>query len=328
MSISLPFTTLDVFTTTRYEGNPLAVVHIPTDPKKQPSSDQLDQIAKEFNLSETIFIYLRDESTDNGNDEVPEWKVRIYTIEGEIPFAGHPTIGAAVHCLTTLHPSASTSGKPLKGRLLAPAGPIDISYDPASGAASANIPHNVHIHSEKPPSLNDIHQLQPSLKDHFNPSTPSDAINLISTVKGMTFFQVEVPDVETLGQVGTLAVRPDAVARMDAAWNVGLVGSYFYTITSPFKAAEDVEHIQVQSRMLLNSFEDPATGSAACGLAAMLALTRGEYRMVDVELVQGVEMGRKSVIGVRVELNQEKNAVERMELRGSAVRVMEGTVEV
>lgn len=88
MSISLPFTTLDVFTTTRYEGNPLAVVHIPTDPKKQPSSDQLDQIAKEFNLSETIFIYLRDESTDNGNDEVPEWKVRIYTIEGEIPFAG------------------------------------------------------------------------------------------------------------------------------------------------------------------------------------------------------------------------------------------------
>lgn len=83
-TLQLPFTTLDVFTTTRYEGNPLAVVHIPSNLEREPTSEELDQIAKEFNLSETIFIFLG----DGAKGDVPEWKVRIFTTEGEIPFAG------------------------------------------------------------------------------------------------------------------------------------------------------------------------------------------------------------------------------------------------
>jgi PhzF family phenazine biosynthesis protein len=88
MTVQLPFTTLDVFTTTRYEGNPLAVVHVPSNLAQQLTTAQLDQIAKEFNLSETIFIYLDDESADGKQERAPEWKVRIFTTEGEIPFAG------------------------------------------------------------------------------------------------------------------------------------------------------------------------------------------------------------------------------------------------
>jgi predicted PhzF superfamily epimerase YddE/YHI9 len=150
----------------------------------------------------------------------------------------------------------------------------------------------------------------------------------------MTFYHVELPDLDTLAKVATPVTRPDDIAKMDQAWNVGLVGSYFYTFTSEPSVssspdgAEDVQHFQVQSRMFLAGLEDPATGSAACGFSAMLALTKSQSRVVQVEIVQGFEMGRKSLIGVKIELNEKRDAVERMELSGSAVRVMQGTLEI
>jgi PhzF family phenazine biosynthesis protein len=238
-----------------------------------------------------------------------------------------PTIGAAVHTLSTLHPSASTSHSTLKGRLLAPAGAINVSLDP-SKVASADIPHNVHIHTENPPSLEDIYQLQPVLRGVFSPSNVSETVKLVSTVKGMTFFHIELPSLETLGKTATTSTRPDAVAKMDQEWNKSLVGAYFYAFTAEPSIKDDVEHFQVQSRMFMAGLEDPATGSAACGLVSMLALTKSKCRTVDVEIVQGVEQERKSVIGVKVTLNEKRNAVESVQLKGSAVKVMQGTLEV
>ena len=73
--------------------------------------------------------------------------------------------------------------------------------------------------------------------------------------------------------------------------------------------------------------EDPATGSAACGLGMFLALARKSRRM-EVEVVQGVEMGRRSEIRVEVDLTEGRNEVEGVVLSGGGVVVMEGTVRM
>lgn len=84
----------------------------------------------------------------------------------------------------------------------------------------------------------------------------------------------------------------------------------------------------IRTRMVLGGLEDPATGSAASGLAAYLALTEGrasqEYKY---SLVQGVEMGRRSDIGVGVALDSD-GKIEKVELVGTAVQVSEGKMTV
>lgn len=80
----LSFVTLDVFTQQRYAGNSLAVVRLPAEPQHIVSDEQMLAIAREFQLSETIFIH----EGRTGNDGLPEWRVRIFLISEEIPFAG------------------------------------------------------------------------------------------------------------------------------------------------------------------------------------------------------------------------------------------------
>lgn len=72
--------------------------------------------------------------------------------------------------------------------------------------------------------------------------------------------------------------------------------------------------------------EDPATGSAACALSCYLALKFGQSKKFEV--IQGVEMGQKSVIGVDVGLNETRDGIKSVRLRGSAVRIMEGVLRV
>src|SRR5437764_13044817 len=83
----LPFAQLDVFTSNPLEGNPLAVF-----PEGRGlSDDQMQAIAREMNLSETTFILPRDPATEKERGV----RVRIFTVQEELPFAGHPTLGTA-----------------------------------------------------------------------------------------------------------------------------------------------------------------------------------------------------------------------------------------
>lgn len=82
----LHFVTLDVFTTTRYLGNPLAVVRIPKDQQQHVTKEQMQRVAREFNLSETIFLV--EDEDGSGGERVPEWRVRIFLTHSEITFAG------------------------------------------------------------------------------------------------------------------------------------------------------------------------------------------------------------------------------------------------
>lgn len=85
----LYFVTLDVFTTAPYAGNPLAVVRVPAD--ADVPTQCMQAIAREFNLSETIFV----EDAKIGTDSVPEWRVRIFVTNAEIPFAGEKRLASS-----------------------------------------------------------------------------------------------------------------------------------------------------------------------------------------------------------------------------------------
>jgi PhzF family phenazine biosynthesis protein len=85
-SLQLDFRTVDVFTGTKYEGNPLAIVSIPKG--ADVSQEQKQAIAREFNLSETTFVH----ESEVNNDRT-SWSVDIFMTSAELPFAGHPIIG-------------------------------------------------------------------------------------------------------------------------------------------------------------------------------------------------------------------------------------------
>src|SRR5438445_12641560 len=94
---SYEFVQLDVFTQTPLAGNPLAIF---TDPRGL-NDGEMQGLAREMNLSETTFILPRDRTTEAREGK----KVRIFTVEEVLPFAGHPTLGTAVY----LHPRKAAS---------------------------------------------------------------------------------------------------------------------------------------------------------------------------------------------------------------------------
>ncbi|KAK5115559.1 hypothetical protein LTR62_001218 [Meristemomyces frigidus] len=297
---SLPFVTVDVFTTTRFAGNPLAIVKIPKG--RDVATAQMQSIASEFNLSETVFLY-----ENNTNDETePEWRIRIFMVGAELPFAGHPTIGTACYALGTL------ANNSRHGKLHCNAGPIELEYD--GEVAKASIPHNVHIHTEHEVTAEQIYHLQPAIAK----SPPPQSVDLVSPVKGMNFVCVELPSLEILAQVEASgkAITP----QLDVDWNTGFIGSYFYVIDE-----QEGEKLTIRTRMIEKSLEDPATGAAASGLAALLAL-KHKLRFAKFSITQGVEMGRRSEIGVEVTLTESLDKVKKVVLSGSALKVMEGTV--
>src|SRR6184192_4270020 len=94
------FVQLDVFTQTPLSGNPLAIF-----PDARGLSDaEMQALAREMNLSETTFILPRDAATEAREGK----KVRIFTVEEELPFAGHPTLGTALY----LYASEANSNRP------------------------------------------------------------------------------------------------------------------------------------------------------------------------------------------------------------------------
>lgn len=228
--------------------------------------------------------------------------------DAELPFAGHPTIGTACYALGSLAKGAA------KGRLHIPAGTVEAEF--ADGVAKAAIPHNVHLHSETPFSVADVEALQPKLQGRR-----VLGIDVVSPVKGMNFVCVELEDLETLAVVECMGKRP--WAKLDREWDVGFVGALFYVKTGEEQGGRKVK---LRTRMIEGNLEDPATGSASCALSAFLSL-KAVAKAVDYELTQGVEMGRQSDIGISVMLNNALDGVERLEMSGSSVKVMEGKVE-
>src|SRR5438552_7557761 len=121
------FVQLDVFTQTPLAGNPLAVF---TDGRGL-NDTEMQALAREMNLSETTFILPHDAATETREGK----KVRIFTVETELPFAGHPTLGTALY----LYASESNSKKPAQITLDLKAGKIPVRFKPHSEKASDRV---------------------------------------------------------------------------------------------------------------------------------------------------------------------------------------------
>jgi PhzF family phenazine biosynthesis protein len=170
MSTTCDYVTYDVFTQTRYSGNPLAVVHLPAE-GDQLTQAQKQEIATEFNYSETVFLHPK---TLKGSTEVD-----IFTRFKEIPFAGHPVIGTAHYLRQYI---ADRDNKVVdKLRMIIKAGVVDVEFDD-TGLAIAEVPLNLRTHKESV-SIERILSQHPelaSLKSNLPHQCP-----VISSVKGM-----------------------------------------------------------------------------------------------------------------------------------------------
>ena len=310
MAQRLDYNTLDVFTTQLLTGNQLGLIHLPADTNL--TQDHKQRIAREFNYSESVFLYER-----TADSPPTTYNAQIFLPTSEIPFAGHPTIGTAVWIFENLEPHSDDITINLK------AGPVPVKFDRHSHTATAAIPHNVHIHAARIPWAR-VATSQPGLSAATSPLNTSST-SLTSIVSGVTFALVDLtaePDLLSTISVTTLNIAHHT--ELDEGWAHGLVGNLFYYI----KPAQADGVIRIRQRMLVESFEDPATGAACSALAAYLALEKGGAgQRHRFEIEQGVEMGRASLISVDVVLDGDAK-VERIELKGQAVEVMRGSMRI
>lgn len=299
--MKLSFTTLDAFTTTRYQGNPVAIVRVPASEKSNLSQEQKQAIAAEFNLSEIVFLHLPAPGSD-----FKEVAIDIFTHKAEVPFAGHPTIGSSHYLLNELGENPEA--------VITKAGRIPIERDEATKEVKAVIPQAFHIH-----------------KVTFTSELTPKSAETTSIVNGMSFIFVPLPDLETLAKadknlnVVKYGTTYNPVA-LDEGWQNGLVGTMYLVA----QGTDEFGRKKYRTRMF-GSREDPGTGSASSALGCYLALQepkeagKGPFKFA---FTQGVEMGRKNDIAVEVTRGENGVGIEKVVLGGAAVKVMEGTLEV
>jgi PhzF family phenazine biosynthesis protein len=137
-SSQLDFVTVDVFTSKPYEGNPLAIIRIPSG--ITVTQEQKQTIAREFNLSETTFLH---EHADGAQDDT--WTVDIFMTSQELPFAGHPTVGMACYVLGRTAEERGIRDGVMEASFRLKAGPVGLRYDVAKRTAKASIPHDLYV---------------------------------------------------------------------------------------------------------------------------------------------------------------------------------------
>ncbi|KAK8079568.1 hypothetical protein PG997_007386 [Apiospora hydei] len=349
--MQLPFATLDVFTNTRLEGNPLAVVSVPASRRAELTQAKKQKIAQEFNLSETVFMH-QPAKKDGGNDgeceedkDASQVEIDIFTTESELPFAGHPTIGSAVLARFHWYPTVDT--------LLTKSGPIHLDFASSSSSSAGKDKDKGQPQSARArishDKLADVipadqYETYPGLSHHLPAVRAFElAAPVFSIVRGMTFVLVHVPSRELLGQLDPklrldFDNLPGGPLLDEDRQPAGFVARYYY-YTGP---GSNSYVRKMRTRMLELGVEDPATGSAASALSAYLAVAINKTETAKFEITQGVEMGRRSVIRVetRSDVQQQKAAAVddgeegvQVELRevwlgGEAVVVQYGTLVV
>jgi PhzF family phenazine biosynthesis protein len=295
---SFPFTVLDVFTTTRFQGNQLAIVNAGA--AGELSTSQLQQIAREFNFSETVFYFPPLECGDI--------RIRIFDPDTELQLAGHPIIGSGHYFFSGL------SGLEIPRdafALVTNAGRVPTMQEGEN--IKVEIPHEFKIHD---PALKvpEVRAVQTGLLPcDF---AGAEELEVVSIVKGMNFILLEVTSEDALARTVPFPKQPVLPEGYLGDWEMGTgMNVFVYYVQETGK---------IRTRMYWGEGkEDAATGSASCALAGYLAVRRG---MRKLEMVQGVEMGRRSRI--EVEVGVKDGEVERVTLMGTAVRTMEGVLHV
>jgi trans-2,3-dihydro-3-hydroxyanthranilate isomerase len=302
---SLKFYQADVFTSQPFGGNPVAVF-----PDADGlTDDELQQIAREMNLSETVFVF-------PPTDPAAVARLRIFTPTQEIPFAGHPVLGTFY--------------------VLAQLGRISIQEPVTPVVQECNIGlFSVELHAEQSRVVRVVmSQPKPEFLD------PIDAVDDVYLIGGAlslpkhviadtkwplqvvsTGLPVLIVPVRTLTAVRS--INPDASAIINVCERFGANGIMVFTTVTVESFAS------VHARMFapkIGILEDPATGSAGGALGAYL-VQNGVVEVgptTDILIEQGYEIDRPSRILVQVE--SDDDVIQGVKVGGHCVMVVEGTL--
>jgi PhzF family phenazine biosynthesis protein len=293
------FKQVDVFTSVPFKGNPLAVIF----DADRLDADQMQAIARWTNLSETTFLL-------QPTDPAADYRVRIFTTHGELPFAGHPTLGTA-HALLESGYQPKQAGKLVQQcgvglvELEAVSGPNDGPNETTQGAwAFAAPPARV-----TPLAADSYSELATALR--------SDAIDFSATPcavdNGAPWLVVRLNSARDC-----LALDPDAAALAELVHSVDTHGLAAY---GPHDA-DGPATFEVRCLMVGGGFgigEDPVTGSANAALAGLLS---AQQRRPGTRYTarQGTVLGRAGQVSVHYDDARGKTWI-----GGSSVTIVDGT---
>ena len=281
---------LDVFTDRALTGNALAVF---LDGRGLTAS-QMQALAREINLSETTFILPGDADAEKERGV----RVRIFTVQEELPFAGHPTLGTAF----VLHQQTGAS----EVRLELNVGTVPVRFEKADGQPVFG------EMTQKNPEFGATHSAD-AIAPFTNLSATDfdDSVPIQTVSTGMPFTITAVRSLEKLRNL-----RVDLNRASEYIARTG--GKFFY-----FVSRETVDpKARLHARMFFYNGEDPATGSAA-GCCASWMVAHGVAESDERVLIeQGIEMHRPSRIFVRAE--KKDNQIINVRVGGNCVEVLRG----
>ncbi len=283
---------VDVFCKEKYSGNQLAVVLL----SEEMSKNEMQKIANEFHFSETTFIFPKAKSEEY-------YRVRIFTPNNEVPFAGHPTLGTAYIIKKELEENKSN-----KIQLSLNVGIIPVLFDDLAETQWMKQNEPIFSSTHNPAEIAEILNLS---EDDIDKSSP---IQGVST--GLEFLIVPL--------TGISAVK-------SASTNLNKYKEYFKDRNEMpifiFSPETYEKENQYNCRMFAETFgipEDPATGSANGCFAAYLA----KYKLagtesINVQVEQGYEINRKSILLLRTRFEKDKYNIE---VGGKVIKVAQGTL--
>ncbi len=283
---------VDVFTDRALTGNSLAVFL----DGSGLSTEQMQALAREMNLSETTFVLPGDAAADKTRGI----RVRIFTVQEELPFAGHPTLGTAFVV------RGQTGAQEIQLDLNVGTVPVSFTEEagrPAFGEMTQKDPEFGVIHN-----VDDIADLTGLTAADFDSSVP---IQTVST--GLPYTIVALRSLKTLQNLRlNLAGADEYLGRSG--------GRFFY-----FVCRETVDSkARLHARMIFYAGDDPATGSAA-GCCSAWAVSHGVAASEERILIeQGLEVHRPSNIFVRAK--KQDNQVVNVRVGGNCVEVLRGEV--
>lgn len=283
---------VDVFTDRALTGNSLAVFR----DGHGLTTEQMQAIAREMNLSETTFI-LPGHPAREKEDGV---RVRIFTVQEELPFAGHPTLGTAFVL-------RGQSGAP-EVRLALNVGTVPVRFEDRPGQAAFG------EMTQRNPEFGVIHAPEAVAEAtglHVSDFDPSLPIETVST--GLPYTIVALRSLQTLQHLHFDGQRAgEYLARSG--------GKFFYFVSRETVAP----NARLHARMLFYNGEDPATGSAAGCCAAWMVAHGVAVSEEQVMIEQGLEMHRPSCIFVRATTRD--NQIINVRVGGNCVEVLRGEV--
>jgi trans-2,3-dihydro-3-hydroxyanthranilate isomerase len=289
------FFTLDVFTTTRFEGNPLAVF---TDGDGL-SGDEMQAIAREMNLSETVFV-------QKPTDDRALARLRIFTTQQELKLAGHPVVGTWF-LLAEL------------GVVPAQEGGVHVMQQTGAGI----LPVEIRFKDGRPQRVT-----MTQLEAKFRPTKINKPALAAALGLAPRDFHAQLPPEYVSTGIFNLMVPLKNRAALDKiAMNMAALRKLLGkngTMAYCFALGEN-GRAQCRGMLPWELYEDPATGSSAGSLGAYLVKHGKLSTGHTLQILQGAEMGRPSHIEVEV-TQSSKKLIPRVS--GAAVTVFEGTIRV